>query len=80
MDIQALTNFLMWCTIINGAMFLYAAIIFMVAPDFIYRMQSKLYPIPREKFDIVFYAFLGVYKILFLTFNLVPYIALCIIG
>ena len=80
MDIQALTKFFMWCTIINGALFGYSVILFIVAPDFVYRFQNKLFPTPREKFNVVYYSFIGLYKILFLIFNLVPYVALSIIG
>ncbi len=37
-------------------------------------------PIPREIFDVVIYAFLGLFKIVFLVFNAVPYLALLIVG
>ena len=43
-------------------------------------LQSKWFPIPRETFDVVIYAFLGLFKIIFLVFNVVPYVALLIIG
>ena len=80
MDIQTLTTFFMWCTIINGAMFLLSATMCMLAPDFVYRMQSKLFPIPRETFNGIIYAFIGLFKILFLVLNVVPYLALLIVG
>jgi len=80
MDIQALTSFFMWCTIINGFLLLLWSITFMVAPDLVHRTQSRWFPIPRETFNIVFYSFLGFFKIVFLVFNVAPYLALLIIG
>jgi hypothetical protein len=80
MDIQTLTSFFMWCTIINGGVFVYWATICMVAPDWLYGMQSRWFPIPRESFDVAIYAFLGGFKMLFIVFNLVPYLALLIVG
>ena len=79
MDIQTLTTFFMWCTIINGGLLiLWTASMF--APDLVYRTQSKLIPIPRETFNVVMYSFLGLFKIVFLVFNVVPYVVLLIVG
>ncbi len=80
MDIQTLTEFFMWCTILNGNLLLLWAIVCMFAPGLVYRMQSAWFPIPREIFDVAIYAFLGFFKILFIVFNLVPYVALLIVG
>jgi hypothetical protein len=52
----------------------------MLAPDLVYRTQIKWFPIPRETFNVVFYSFLGLFKIVFLVFNVVPYVVLLIVG
>jgi hypothetical protein len=80
MDIQALTTFFKWCTIINGALLVLSIAMFILAPDFVYRTHNELFPMPRETFNVVIYSFLGFYKILFLVFNIVPYVALLIVG
>ena len=80
MDVQTLTAFFMWCTILNVAIFAWAAIWFMLAPDFIYRMQNKLFPLPRETFNAVIYAFLGLHKLAIIVFNVVPWVALLIVA
>ena len=80
MDIQALTKFFMWCTVINGGLLLLWTTMFMFAPDLVYRTQSKWIPIPRETFNVVMYSFLGLFKIVFLVFVVVPYVALLIVG
>ena len=80
MDIRTLTAFFMWCTIMNGALLVLWTTMCMSAPDLVYRMQSKWFPIPRETFDVVIYAFLGLFKLLILVFNVAPYLALLIVG
>jgi len=80
MDIQTFTSFFMWCTIINTGFLLFLALVYLLAPDLTYHLQSKFIPISRETFQIVFYAFIGLFKVLVLVFNVVPWIALLIIG
>ncbi len=80
MDIQTLTSFFMWCTIINVGLLIFWALIYLVAPNLVYRLQSRWIPVSRETFDVVFYSFLGFFKVIVLVFNVVPWIALVIIG
>ena len=80
MDIQTLTNFFMWCTIINGGILIMWTVFCAFTPNLVYRTQSILFPLPRETFDVVIYAFLGLFKVVFLVFNVAPYVALLIIG
>jgi hypothetical protein len=80
MGIQTLTTFFMWCTIINGGILILWTLFFMFAPDLVYRIQSKWFPIPRETYNVVLYSFLGLLKILFLVFNVSPFVALLLMG
>jgi len=48
--------------------------------DWVHRMHSKWFPMPREMFNVVIYSFIGLFKIVFLVFNVVPWVALLIIG
>ena len=80
MDLQVLEAFLAWCTVINGGLLILWTLFFAFAPDLVYRLQSRWFPIPRHTFDVVMYAFLGLFKVFFLFFNLVPYLALRIVG
>ena len=59
MDIQTLTTFFMWCTIINGIIFALWTVFSIFALDFMYRTQHKWFPIPSETFNVVIYSFLG---------------------
>ena len=80
MNLETLTSFFMWCTIISGAILIYSSLLLCFAPRFVYRIQSKWYQIPRETFDIIAYSYLGLFKVLFIVFNLAPYLALVIIA
>ena len=79
MSIATLRAFFMWCTIVNGAVLVFSAVMCTFASGFIYRVHSRWYSIPRPTFTVVLYAFLGVYKLLFITFNVVPLVALAIL-
>jgi hypothetical protein len=80
MDVDTLRGFFMWCTILNGALLIFSALICAFGGDWIYRMHGALFSMPRDAFNVVLYAFVGLYKILFLIFSLVPFVALVIIG
>jgi len=80
MDIQTLTSVFGWMTVINIGILLFIAIFFAFASDWIYKMRTKLFPMPRESFNIVTFSIIGFFKIFIVFFNLVPYIALNIIA
>ena len=80
MDIQTLTGFFMWCTILNGGLLIFSSLICVFAGDWVYQMHSRWFPMPREAFNVAIYSFLGLFKIGLLIFNIVPYVALLIVG
>ena len=78
MDIQTLTTFFMWCVIMNGALLVLWTTMCILAPDLVYRTQSKWFPIPRETFNVVMYSVLGLFKVLVIVFVIIPSVALLI--
>ena len=80
MTIQILSDFFMWCTIINGGIFLFWIVFVLLAPDFVYRVQSRWFPVSRQSFDLAIYSFMGLFKLFYIFFNVVPWIALLIIS
>lgn len=80
MDILTLRAFFMWCTIINGGLLFFWITMCAFAPNLVYRTQSKWFPLSKDVFEVVIYSFLGLFKLFFLVFNLVPYLALLIVG
>jgi len=80
MDLQVLTLFFLWCTIFNGGILIFWTGFFLFAPDLVYRTQKVWFPIPRETFNVVIYALIGFFKVVFIVFSLVPYLALSMLG
>ena len=80
MDINSIRAFFMWCTILNVAVLVLSSLICLCAGDWIYQIHSKWFSISRETFNVAIYSFLGLYKIFIFVFNLIPYIALLIVG
>ena len=80
MDIETLTSFFMWCTLLNGALLIGSAVMCACAADFIYRLHSRWFSMSREHFTVLLYAWLGLFKIGFFIFSVVPFVALVIVG
>ena len=80
MNITAAKAFFLWCTIINVAMLMLSFLACTFLGDFCYRMNSRWFPISKETFDVIFYSFIALHKLFIWVFNIVPYIALVIIG
>jgi hypothetical protein len=79
MDLEVCKAFFMWCSILNASLLLVWSGLCVFAPDWLYRTQSRWFPMPREKFNIALYAFLGGFKLFVLGLNVVPYVALVIL-
>lgn len=80
MNMQTLTSFFMWCTVINSSLLLVWALVVLLAPGLLYSLQKRWCPVSRETYDAIMYCLLGAFKIIVLVFNLVPYIALVLAG
>ena len=80
MDLRRLTAVFMWCTIIDGGLLLLGLLVSLWATNPIYDLQSQWFGLPRETVNAAMYMFLGAFKMLWLVFNAVPYIALLIVG
>ena len=80
MTVETLTEFFLWCSVINLGIYIVWVLFILLAPDFIYRVQTKWIPISRETFTVVMYSFMGAFKIVIIVFCLVPYLSLLIIA
>ena len=80
MDIESIRAFFMWCTILNVALLLLSLLFCLCAGDWIYQIHSKWFSISRQTFNVAIYSFIALYKIFILVFNLIPFIALLIVG
>ena len=80
MDIEIVTAFFMWCSIVNIGLLVVSFLLWMVASDWIYSLQSRWFPMPRSTFNMAFYCMLGFYKITVYIVNIVPWVVLEIIA
>jgi uncharacterized protein DUF6868 len=74
--IDTLTVFFGWCSVINIGILVFAAIILLISKEPISKLHSKLFGLNKESLSLIYFRYLGNYKIAILMFNLVPYIAL----
>jgi hypothetical protein len=79
MTVDILLGVLGWSAVINIGLLLWWSLWILFAHDFVYRIHSKWFKIPVEKFDAIHYAGMAFYKITIIVFNVVPYLALRII-
>jgi len=80
MGINEIRSLLMWCTIINIGILLLWFAMFAFAGDWLYRYHGKWFPMSRDAFNVVHYSGMGLFKLAIFVFNLVPYVALLIVG
>jgi len=80
MSLDVLRSFLLWCTVINYGVLLVWFLFFTFGRDWIQRIHGQWFHLSGDQFDALHYAGMSVYKIGILLFNLVPFLALCIVG
>jgi hypothetical protein len=80
MTLEVLRHFLVWCTVINYVILLVWFLLFTLARDWFQRLHGRWFRLSGDTFDTLHYAGMSVYKIGILLFNLVPYVALCLVG
>lgn len=76
MDIELLRAFFGWMTLINLVLFIWTTVMCIYARGLIHRMHGRLFGLSEDALNAILYGFLGAYKIAFLIFNLVPWLAL----
>lgn len=80
MELHVLKEFFMWNTVINLGLFIWTAVMCIWCRGFIYRVHGKMFGLSESTMNTILYSFLGAYKIVFIVFVLVPWIALTIIS
>ena len=80
MTVENLRSMLGWCTLINIALLLWWWLMLSFAHDWVYRFHGNWFRLSVETFDAIHYSGIAVFKIAIFMFNLVPYLALRIVG
>ena len=76
MDKAELLHLLGWCSLIYIIVLLFWLLTLRVGRDWIYKLHSKWFEIPIERFNIIHYTLIGFFKIILIVFFLVPYLVL----
>lgn len=77
---DTLREVLGWCCVINMAMLVIWLVGILTARDAIHRLHGRWFRLSDAQFDTIHYAGMAFYKIAIFLFNLVPWIALHIVG
>ena len=76
----SLTDFLLWCTILNYLVLVLWFMVFCVAHEWMFRLHGRWFRLTTAQFDALHYGGMAVYKVGILLLNLVPLIALSIVA
>ena len=79
MTAETLRAALGWATLINWGMLFIWWFFISVGRDLTYRVHSKFFTIPEDRFDEIHYKGIMYFKVLIFVFNLAPYLALRIV-
>jgi len=79
MNLEQITELFKWMTIINIGLLLFSTLLIMILKNFMCNMHAKLFNVKEDQVAIVAYSYLGVFKVLIIVFNIVPYISLLLI-
>jgi hypothetical protein len=80
LSLESAREILLWCAVINYGVLLWWFLFFRFAHDWLYRFHTRWFHIRPDQFDTIHYAGMAIYKIGILLLNLVPYLALLIVG
>ena len=80
MSLAMVREALLWCAVINYSILLVWWLFFLLAHDWMYRLHGRWFHLSVEQFDALHYGGMTVFKIGILLFNLVPSIALRLVG
>jgi hypothetical protein len=80
MSLAIVRNALLWCTIMNYALLVAWFLLYLFPHEWMYGIWRKWFHLSNEQFDALNFAGMTLYKLGIILFNLVPYLALLIVG
>ena len=80
MSIETARSFFLWCSIINYVILLLWSLPLLFWRDRLYRLWGRWYRLSTEQFDLLNITGIAFYKVVILVFNLVPCVALYLVG
>ena len=79
-NLELIRNAFGWCGIMNLIILVIWFLMILMADEFIYRIHSRFFKVTRKRFDAIHYQGMMFFKVFVLMFNIVPYMALRIVG
>ena len=80
MSVEWVRNVLFWCMVLNVVILWTWLLAFVLAHDSMHRVHGRWFHLSREHFDALHYGGMAIYKVGIILFNVVPWIALWIVG
>jgi hypothetical protein len=80
MNLDLLPRFLLWSLAINYAVLLAWFLAFVFARGWMHRMHGRWFQLSDSSFNAIHYGAMAAYKLAIFFFNLVPLVALCLVG
>lgn len=80
MNSEKIPTALLWCAIINYALLMIWFVLFTVTHDSFYALTGQWYGLSVDQYNVLMYGGMMVFKLGIILFNLVPYVALRIVG
>ena len=80
MNLEILTQFFQWMTIIGMGIYLLTVAVTIFARSFLFAMHRRFFELSRETFNIAIYSYVAFFKIILIVFVVVPYLALLVIN
>jgi len=78
--IEAMREFLGWCSIINIVLLIFSAIFMVLLRGPISRIHAKMFNLNESDLSRAYFQYLAQYKIAIIVFTIVPYFALKFMG
>ena len=70
------TQLLGWCTVINFGLLVFSTVALLLAGPWVERIHEKIFRLPSDQLRSIYFKYLATMKLLWLFFNLTPYLAL----
>ena len=76
MNLLKVKDILLKCIIIGFGVLIYTMVMIFFFGDFAFSIHHMMFDITREQFNVMIYAFMGVFKVLWLVIFVMPYLAI----
>ncbi|PKF55464.1 DUF6868 family protein [Alteromonadales bacterium alter-6D02] len=80
LDVNQMTVFLGWCTVINIGILSLTSLFLFVFKDFVMKVHEKITGVSSLTLPTLYFSYLANYKLAILMLNITPYIALKMIA